>query len=103
VELQLVSHRIAFAQMFTACDILLTPVLTEPPPLLGSFDAPAGDSLAALWRAWAFAPITGICNFTGQPAMSVPLYWTAEGMPIGSHFAARFGEEALLLRLAGQL
>ncbi len=101
VELQLISHRIA--QMFTACDILLTPVLTEPPPLLGSFDAPAGDPLAALWRAWAFAPITGICNFTGQPAMSVPLYWTAEGMPIGSHFAAGFGEEALLFRLAGQL
>jgi amidase len=44
-----------------------------------------------------------MCNFTGQPAMSVPLYWTAQGLPIGSHFASRFGDEATLFRLAGQL
>ena len=101
VELQVMSRSIA--RLFTECDVWLTPVLAEPPPVLGSFDAPADDPLAALRRAWAFAPITGICNFTGQPAMSVPLYWTTEGMPIGSHFAGRFGDEATLFRLAGQL
>ncbi len=100
-ELQVMSRSIA--HLLTEYDVWLTPVLTEPPPALGSFDAPSGDPMAALRRAWAFAPITGICNFTGQPAMSVPLYWTAEGMPIGSHFAGRFGDEATLFRLAGQL
>jgi amidase len=101
LELQSMSRSIA--HLFTEFDVWLTPVLTEPPPALGSFDAPAGDSLAALQRVWAFAPITGLCNFTGQPAMSVPLHWTAEGVPIGSHFAGRYGDEATLFRLAGQL
>ena len=101
MELQIMSRNIA--QLFTGFDILLSPVLTESPPLLGSFDAPAGDPLEALRRAWAFAPTTGICNFTGQPAMSVPLYWTAEGLPVGTHFAGRLGDEATLFRLAGQL
>ncbi len=101
LELQAMSRSIA--RLFTEFDVWLTPVLTEPPPVLGSFDAPAGDPLAALRRAWAFAPFTGMCNVTGQPAMSVPLFWNAGGMPIGSHFAGRFGDEATLFRLAGQL
>ncbi|MBI2318261.1 MAG: amidase [Betaproteobacteria bacterium] len=100
-ELQALSRSIA--RFFTAYDVWLTPVLAEPPPVLGSFDAPLDDPLAAFRRAWAFAPITGICNFTGQPAMSVPLYWNTEGLPIGSHFAGRFGDEATLFRLAAQL
>jgi len=91
------------ARFFTAFDVWLAPVATEPPPLLGSFDAPLEDLYAAFRRAWAFAPIPAICNVTGQPAMSVPLYWNAEGLPIGSHFAGRFGDEATLFRLAAQL
>jgi len=50
-----------------------------------------------------FVPFTGLANMTGQPAMSVPLYWNKAGLPIGVHFFAPFGEEATLFRLAGQL
>jgi amidase len=50
-----------------------------------------------------FVPFTPICNMTGQPAMSVPLFWNEEGLPIGTHFVGRFGDEATLFRLAAQL
>jgi amidase len=54
-------------------------------------------------QATAYVPFTPICNSTGQPAMSVPLYWNDDGLPLGSHFMGRFGDEATLFRLAAQL
>jgi Asp-tRNA(Asn)/Glu-tRNA(Gln) amidotransferase A subunit family amidase len=54
-------------------------------------------------RLDAFELADLVRRVTGQPAMSVPLYWNARGLPIGSHFAGRFGDEATLFRLAGQL
>jgi Asp-tRNA(Asn)/Glu-tRNA(Gln) amidotransferase A subunit family amidase len=54
-------------------------------------------------RAADFCPFTPIANFTGMPAMSVPLYWNGEGLPVGVHFMGRFGDEATLFRLAAQL
>ena len=50
-----------------------------------------------------FIPITPIYNATGNPAITLPLHWSRNGLPVGIHFGARYGEEALLLRLAAQL
>ena len=91
------------ARFFLDHDVWLTPTLAEPPLPLGSFDANADDPLHGLWRSATFVPFTPMSNVTGQPAMSVPLHWNADGLPIGSHFVARFGDEATLFRLAAQL
>jgi amidase len=99
--LQLMSRQIA--RFFVNHDIWLTPTIAEPPLPLGSFDSKPGNPFYGLERATAFVPFTPICNVTGQPAMSVPLYWNQDGLPIGTHFVARFGDEATLFRLAAQL
>ncbi|MFL6214674.1 MAG: amidase [Blastocatellia bacterium] len=91
------------AQFMMDYDVWLTPTLGAPPLPLGSFDAQPGDPLAGMRQATAYVPFTPICNTTGQPAMSVPLYWNDENLPIGSHFMGRFGDEATLFRLAAQL
>jgi amidase len=84
-------------------DVLLTPVVAEPPPPLGTFDATPDNPLAGFMRAAEYVPFTPLANATGQPAMSVPLWWNAAGLPVGAHFVGRFGDEATLFRLASQL
>lgn len=92
------------ARFFSTYDIWLTPTLAEPPVPLGTFDFARFNSFQeGLERILAFMPFTQIFNATGQPAMSVPLYWNAENLPVGTHFAGRYGDEATLFRLAGQL
>jgi len=91
------------ARFFVDYDVWLTPTLPEPPVPLGSFDSTPENPLQGLFRAAAFVPFTPICNFTGQPAMSVPLFWNADGLPVGTQFIGRFGDEATLFRLAAQL
>jgi len=88
---------------FTGFDVWLMPVLAEPPLPLGAFDAPPDQPLLPLLRAGAWVPFTPIANITGQPAMSVPLHWNRDGLPVGSQFVGRYGDEATLFRLAAQL
>ena len=93
----------AIARFMAKYDAWLTPTLAEPPPPLGTFDSPPGNPLAGLVRATQFVAFTPVANATGQPAMSMPLYWNAVGLPVGVHFMGRFGDEATLFRLATQL
>src|SRR3954471_3532640 len=84
-------------------DLLLSPTLGEPPPPLGSFDDSGADPVAGLMRGVQTATFTAIFNVTGQPAISLPLHWSDDGLPIGVQLVAGFGEEDLLLRVAAQL
>lgn len=103
-------------------DVLLTSTLAQPPWPIGDQDlsasqrallhlvgrAPAGPLLRAVVKQLAGEilrpmPNTPMCNLTGQPAMSVPLHWTAGGLPVGVQFIGRVEEEWLLFRLASQL
>ncbi|MFQ5897068.1 MAG: amidase [Candidatus Methylomirabilia bacterium] len=93
----------AIARFFVDYDVWLTPTLGEPPVPLGTFEFSADDPLKVRRRVAAFSPFTYASNVTGQPAMSVPLFWNTEGLPVGAHFVGRFGDEATLFRLAGQL
>jgi amidase len=100
-DLQKVSRDIG--QFFLDYDVWLTPTLGEPPVPLGTFDSPPDNPLHGLFRAAEFVPFTPIANITGQPAMSVPLFWNTDGLPVGTHFIGRYGDEATLFRLAAQL
>jgi amidase len=99
---QLISRMIAewFESGF---DLLLTPTLGEPPPPLGTFDDSGDDPVAALMRGAQTATFTATFNVTGQPAISLPLHWSDDRLPIGVQLVAGFGEEDLLLRVASQL
>ena len=86
-------------------DILLTPTLAEPPARIGRFAHDTEDYVAFRMGpegVFAYSPFTASFNATGQPAASVPLFWS-EGLPIGVHLAARFGEDETLIALAAEL
>ncbi len=92
------------ARFFTEVDVWLTPTLSEPPLPLGEVMPTPEEPLRAHERLGTFLAFPAwVANNTGNPAMSVPLYWNAAGLPIGVHFLGRFGDEATLLRLASQL
>ena len=109
---------------FTKYDVLVTPTLGTPPFAIGALQPTPGERLAlsllgrlglggvlkagglldqTAREVFGFIPFTPLFNVTGQPAMSVPLHWNAAGLPIGTQFVARFGDEATLFRVAGQL
>lgn len=91
------------APFFETYDLLLSPVLLKPPVPLGYIDTMSENTKDYVVKLYSFFGFTSLFNATGQPAMSVPLYWTPENLPVGVQFAGRFGEEALLLQLAAQL
>jgi amidase len=84
-------------------DLLLTPTLGEPPVEIGAHDPLPDDPLAGMRRAGRFVPFTPAYNMSGQPAISLPLHWTADGLPIGVQLVAAYGREDVLLRVASQL
>lgn len=94
---------IVMANFHARYDVLLSPVFAAPPIELGRIDL--SPALLPEWTATilGYSPFTALANQTGQPAMSVPLGWSAGGLPIGSMLTARYGDEGLLYRLAAQL
>ncbi len=100
IELQRVSHVVA--AFMEDHDVFLTTVLGSPPMPLGEIDQDAGwDEIVE--QLTSYVAFTAIANFSGLPAMSVPTHWTERGLPVGTHFMGRFGDEATMLSLAGQL
>jgi amidase len=99
------SHQVglAMATFQQDYDVVLSPTLAKPPVLLGVLSL-SPESIQSFGKEITeFSPYTALYNVTGQPAMSVPLHWTADGLPVGAMFAGRFGDEATLFRLAAQL
>ena len=85
-------------------DIVLTPTLAlQPVPIGWTWQDADGDPYRAFASQTLFSPFTPLINVTGQPAMSVPLYWSADALPIGAQFIGRPFGEATLFRLAAQL
>ena len=120
--LQIVSRDIG--RFFENYDALLTPVLSQPPVKIGALKLSTAEQnqikliarTGATWildamgiikpvaaQTFEFVPWTPVFNVTGQPAMSVPLHWNEAGLPIGMHFVGKWGAEATLFQLAGQL
>ncbi len=93
----------AIGPFFDTYDAWLTPTLAQPPLPLGVLNASYGGALEWWGFDLSFNPWNAIANVTGQPAMSLPLHVTPDGLPVGSLITGRFGEEAGLFRLAGQL
>jgi Asp-tRNA(Asn)/Glu-tRNA(Gln) amidotransferase A subunit family amidase len=93
---------LAMVKFLMKYDVLLTPTLGRPPVKIGELDQTWPVDKLIPWLN-AYVPFTPLANATGQPAMSVPLYWNADGLPIGSHFFGRHTDEVTLLRLAAQL
>ncbi len=98
-------HRFAreAAPFFDTYDVWLTPTQTEPPPPLGYFNFNPAHPHQATERMENLPRFTAFANVTGQPAISLPLHWNTDGLPIGVQFIGRYGDEAGLLRLAAQL
>jgi amidase len=114
----------AMGRFHQAYDLFLTPTTAQPPALIGELEPgrleAAGIKIVerlglgrvlracglfdrSASRQLARTPFTQLANLTGQPAMSVPLHWTDDGLPCGVHFMAPIGEEGKLFQVAAQL
>ena len=84
-------------------DAILTPALAERPVPIGEIDARGPDPMATFARSGQFTPFTAVCNASGQPAISLPLFHGDDGLPTGIQLIGRPLGEATLLALAAQL
>ena len=85
-------------------DLLLTPTMAEVAPKLGEIDDRlTDDPMDAFHRSFPSGAFTALFNVTGQPAISLPLHWSSEDVPVGVQLVAPFGREDLLIRVAAQL
>ena len=84
-------------------DLLVTPTLPMTPPPLGSFDSPPDNPLHGILFAASVIPFVVPFNISGQPAISLPLHWTDDGLPVGVQIVAAQGREDLLVQIASQL
>lgn len=94
------------AAFFRDWDILLTPTLAEPPAEIGRFAHDTEDYVAfrtGQGGVFAYSPFTAAFNASGQPAVSIPLFWSEAGLPIGVHLAARYGEDEMLMSLCAEI
>ena len=91
--------------LFETNDLFLAPTIAQPPLILGTLNQNEAGVDAREWtrRVFDWVPFTPLFNSTGQPAISLPLHWSQDGLPIGMQFAASLNDEATLLRLAAQL
>lgn len=92
----------AYDRWFDAYDVIVSPVLGKPPVELG-YVAPTVDMPTLIERLTGYVGYTTLHNVAGAPAMSVPLHWTPDGLPVGVQFAARAGQERTLFQLAYEL
>lgn len=94
-----------FGRFFEKYDVLITPMLAQPPALLGWLGTPSTD-LDVFWDKFAgdaYSPFAGIFNITGQPGAAIPWAQTKDQRPLGVQIVGRFGDEGALLRLAAQV
>jgi amidase len=84
-------------------DLLVSPTLAEPPTRIGEFANDPAAPMAPMVRAAQYVAFTPAFNSSGQPAISLPLHWTPEGLPVGVQLVAGYGREDVLFRVASQI
>jgi amidase len=92
----------AVSEALAGYDVLLAPVVSAPARPLGWFQA-GGEGAPDFERQKQFAPYSAVYNVTGHPAVSVPVHWTADGLPVGMMLVGRHHDEATLISLSAQL
>ena len=100
-ELRMLNRRTLM--FFEDIDVYLSPVMTAPPPRIGYLSPVELPPREVNQRQAMLFPYTPVFNMSGQPSISLPLHQSASGLPIGMMFTARYGDETMLIRLAGQL
>jgi Asp-tRNA(Asn)/Glu-tRNA(Gln) amidotransferase A subunit family amidase len=84
-------------------DVLLTPTMATPPLRIGDLSLAHPNPAVSVKNLLKTTAFTQLFNASGNPAASVPTYWSADGLPIGVQLVARYGDESTLFRLAAQI